>query len=89
MSIRYRWQQTSKGNWICWSGMWTGVLQRRAQDWELRVKTPTGISRTTHAGTEAEAKVALEQMLLSTAVQGRGVHLLDFASGPHGEWWLR
>ncbi len=69
--------------------MWTGVLQRRAHDREVRIKTPNGISCTTYVGTEAEAKVVLEQMLVSTAVQGRGVHLLDVAAGPHGGWWRR
>ncbi len=59
--IRWSWTQTAKGNWICQSGKYMAVAEWQGSKWEIRVKTYTGISTTTHRATSlAELETTIQ-----------------------------
>ncbi len=83
--IRWSWTQTAKGNWICQSGKYVAVAEWQGSEWEIRVKTDTGISTTTHRATSpAELETTVQQLIQDIARQFREVNLLDIDYGTLG-----
>ncbi len=83
--IRWTWTQTAKGNWICQSGKYVAVAEWQGSEWEIRVKTDTGISTTTHRATSpAELESVVQQLIQDIARQYREVNLLDIDYGTLG-----
>ncbi len=83
--IRWSWTQTAKGNWICQSGKYMAVAEWQGAEWEIRVKTDTRISTTTHRPTSpAELETTVQQLIQDIARQYREVNLLDIDYGTLG-----
>ncbi len=86
--VRWTWTQTPKGNWICQSGKYVAVAEWQGSEWEIRVKTDTGISTTTHRATSpAELETTVQQLIQDIARQFREMHMLDFE--PPNLGWIR
>ncbi len=83
--IRWSWTQTAKANWICQSGKYVAVAEWQGSEWEIRVKTDTGISTTTHrAASPAELESVVQQLVQDIAREFREVNLLDIDYGTLG-----
>ncbi|MDP9314688.1 MAG: hypothetical protein M3R24_28070 [Chloroflexota bacterium] len=83
--VRWTWTQTPKGNWICQSGKYVAVAEWQGSEWEIRVKTDTGISITTHRATSpAELETTVQQLIQDIARQFLEVNLLDIDYGTLG-----